>query len=141
MACGFLGIKWAKSLGFNQIAEYPLAGASREEILRYRFPSEHLTELLQLMLPVIKQQRDYFIGCDVSPCAFEMYWRLRGMENANLDMATDPELASAMLGRCADFAVELSQGACQQFALDWLWTGDDVSSQLGMIMSRRCGAH
>ena len=131
----FWGIKWAKSLGFNQIAEFPLAQATREEILRYQFPHQHVPELLRLMLPVMKHQRDCFVGCDVSPCAFEMYWRLRGMENANLDMATDPDLAYAMLGRCADFAVELSQGACQQFALDWLWTGDDVSSQLGMMMS------
>jgi uroporphyrinogen decarboxylase len=64
-----------------------------------------------------------------------MYWRLRGMENAILDMVTDPELAQEMFRRCADFSRELSQAACDQFALDWLWTGDDVASQLSMLMS------
>ena len=131
----FWGVKWTRQLGFNQITGFPLVQASREEILRYRFPTEHLPELLRLMLPVLESGQDYFIGCDVSPCVFEMYWRLRGMENAILDIATDPGLAHEMFRRCADFAIELSQAACAQFALDWLWTGDDVASQLSMLMS------
>ena len=53
---------------------------------------------------------EYFIGCDVSPNVFEMYWRLRGMEQAMIDMAADPELAYDMFGRCGDFAVELARG-------------------------------
>jgi len=40
-----------------------------------------------------------------------------------------------MLGRCADFAVELAEQACKQFPLDWLWTGDDVAGQQSMMMS------
>jgi len=131
----FWGVKWTKRLGFNQITGFPLIHASREEVLRYRFPTEHLAELLRLMLPVMEFRQDYFIGCDVSPCAFEMYWRLRGMEEAILDMVTDPDLADEMLRRCAGFSIELAQAACDQFALDWLWTGDDVASQLSMLMS------
>jgi uroporphyrinogen decarboxylase len=133
----FWGVKWTRQHGFNQITGFPLAQAGREEILKYCFPTEHLPDLLRLMLPVMEFQQDYFVGCDVSPCAFEMYWRLRGMENAILDMATDPALADEMFRRCAGFAVELSRAACDQFALDWLWTGDDVASQLSMLMSPR----
>jgi len=133
----FWGVEWTKQLGFNQITAFPLAGASREEVLRYRFPTERMPELLRLMEPVMEFGRDYFIGCDVSPCVFEMYWRLRGMENAILDMVTNPELADEMFQRCADFALGLAQAACDRFALDWLWTGDDVASQLSMLMSPR----
>ena len=86
----FWGVKWTKRLGFNQITGFPLDRASREEVLNYRFPTERVPELLRLMFPVLQFQQSYFIGCDVSPCAFEMYWRLRGMENSILDMATDP---------------------------------------------------
>jgi uroporphyrinogen decarboxylase len=64
-----------------------------------------------------------------------MYWRLRGMEQALLDMAERPELAAEMFGRCARFASELSEQACRRFELDWLWTGDDIAGQLGMMMS------
>jgi uroporphyrinogen decarboxylase len=131
----FWGVEWTRQQGFNQITKFPLRGAAREEVLRYHFPVGHIPELLQRMLPVMDLRQDYFVGCDVSPCAFEMYWRLRGMEDAMLDIAGDPALAGEMLGRCAEFSRKLSEATCSQFELDWLWAGDDVSSQLGMMMS------
>ena len=129
------GVKWTKQHGFNQITRFPLTQASRAEVLEYHFPTEHIPELLRLMLPVIDFRRSHFIGCDVSPCVFEMYWRLRGMENAMLDIAADPDLAGQMFSRCADFAVALAEGACDKFELDWLWTGDDVASQQSMLIN------
>ena len=129
------GIKWVKRFVFNQIAEFPLAGAPRERVLAYRFPEEHLDELVERMEPVIEERRDFFIGCDVSPCVFEMYWRLRGMEDAMIDIAADAELAAEMFGRCADFSIALAERACERFALDWLWIGDDVGGQQSMLMS------
>ena len=50
-------------------------------------------------------------------------------------MAAEPELTGEMFGRCADFAVQLSEAACRRFPLDWLWTGDDVASQRSLLMS------
>jgi len=102
----FWGIKWVRQGGFNQIAGFPLAQATQEELLQYRFPREHIEELLQPMVPVADDADDYFIGCDVSPCAFEMYWRLRGMENALVDIAAEPLFAQEMLRRGADFSIQ-----------------------------------
>jgi uroporphyrinogen decarboxylase len=132
------GIKWEKQGAFNQVVEFPLASASPEEIGAYRFPEERLEHLLSLMQPVVAQAAKCFIGCDVSPCVFEMYWRLRGMENTLLDLGMHPDVAGGLLGRCADFAVTLSQEACGRFPLDWLWTGDDVAGQDALIMSPKC---
>ncbi len=129
------GITWEKRHGFNQILKYPYAGATREAMLAYSFPYDRAEDLLALMNPILSDRRNFFIGCDVSPCAFEMYWRLRGMEDAMLDMAGDPELAYEMLGRCADFSIALGIEACERFALDWFWTGDDVAGQHKMMMS------
>jgi uroporphyrinogen decarboxylase len=129
------GIRWLKQHSFNQISNFPLAGASREQALAYRFPVERSAELLSLMDPVINQRCDYYIGCDVSPCVFEMYWRLRGMEDAMLDMAGDRDLADEMFRRCADFSIDLGIQAVERFELDWFWTGDDVAGQRGMMMS------
>jgi uroporphyrinogen decarboxylase len=129
------GITWEKRYGFNQILKYPYAGATREAMLEYQFPYDHVEELLALMKPVVDGRRDFYVGCDVSPCAFEMYWRLRGMDYAMLDMADDPELAYEMLGRCADFSIAMGEKACERFALDWFWTGDDVAGQQKMMMS------
>jgi len=131
----FWGVHWAKRGAFNQIEGFPLAGRSPEEVRAYRFPAEHLEFLLARMAPLLADRGDAFIGVDVSPCVFEMYWRLRGMEDALLDMAADPELADAMLGRCGDFSVMLSAAACERFDLDWLWLGDDVAGQQSLMMS------
>jgi uroporphyrinogen decarboxylase len=87
------------------------------------------------MEPVMAHKDERFIGCDVSPCAFEMYWRLRGLEDAMMDFALNPDLSMEMLKRCGDFAYRLSEGALERYELDWLWTGDDAGSQIGMMFS------
>jgi len=131
----FWGIKWVKGGPYNQPQGFPLAGATEEEMLAYKFPEDKMDFLLGLMDPVIEAKDDYFIGCDVSPCVFEMYWRLRGLENAMIDIAGDPALTRKMFRRCADFARKLSVEACARFPLDWLWTGDDAAGQTSMLMS------
>jgi uroporphyrinogen decarboxylase len=129
------GIRWVREGSFNQPAGFPLAGASREQVLAYGFPDGRMDFLLGLMKPVLALRDRLFIGCDVSPCAFEMYARLRGMEDAVMDIAADPDLARTMFGRCADFSLQLSQRACAEMSLDWLWCGDDVAGQRSMVMS------
>ena len=129
------GIRWVKQYGFNQIERFPLAGASRDRVAAYQLPFDRFEDLLDLMLPVVRDRGEYWIGCDVSPCVFEMYWRLRGMEDAMLDIGGDPELADQMLGRCADFSIVLGEAACDRNPLDWYWTGDDVGGQRGMMLS------
>lgn len=129
------GVRWMKRLGFNQIVEYPLAGSSREQVLDYRFPLDRREDLLALMAPAVGRQSEFYLGCDVSPCVFEMYWRLRGMEATLLDMVEDAELASEMFRRAADFSIELGEEACRRFPLDWFWTGDDVAGQRAMMFS------
>jgi uroporphyrinogen decarboxylase len=131
----FWGITWRKEGAFNQPSCFPLAGASREEVLAYRFPEDRIDFLLGLMAPVLARADRYFVGCDVSPCAFEMYGRLRGLEDAMADLAADPPLARTMLARCAGFALELARRACDTMPLDWLWCGDDVAGQQAMVMS------
>jgi uroporphyrinogen decarboxylase len=126
------GVRWRRQHGFNQIVHFPLAGAGREEVLAYQFPRDRAPGLLARMDTLAGGE--YFLGCDVSPCVFEMYWRLRGMESAMLDMAEDAELADEMFRRCADFSIELGMQACARYALDWFWTGDDVAGQAGMMM-------
>ena len=129
------GVRWVKEGAFNQPVGFPLADKSREEMLAYEFPDDKIDFLMHLMDPVLAQGEKYFIGCDVSPCVFEMYWRLRGLENAILDIAMDPELTAAMFAKCARFALRLSQRACAELPIDWLWCGDDVAGQDSMVMS------
>lgn len=132
------GIHWVKEGPFNQIKHYPLLDATEEELARYQLPYSKIENLLRNMQPVLKHSEKFFIGCDVSPCLFELICRLRGMENAILDLAANPLISHMMLEKCRDFAIKISEDACDRFPLDWLWTGDDVGGQQAMIMSPQC---
>jgi uroporphyrinogen decarboxylase len=128
------GIRWQKEGAFNQVVSSPLAGAMPADLARYEFPND-LDALVALMEPVVENRQDFFIGVDVSPCVFELYNRLRGMEMALLDLVAQPDEARALSRRCADFSVALSEKALARYDLDWLWLGDDVAGQQCMMMS------
>lgn len=129
------GIRWMREYGFNQIASFPLANSTPEEVLAYAFPNSQIDALFEAMDLTAARRGEYFLGCDISPCAFEMYWRLRSMEPAMLDMVESPDLAAEMFQRCASFSMQLAEEAFRRYPLDWLWTGDDVASQNGMMFS------
>ena len=133
------GIQWVYRHGFNQIAHFPLAGAPRDEVLRYHFPVERQQALLDLMAPVLAD-------------GGRLFHRLRRLAVRVRDVLAaaghgamrcsiwpaDPDLAARRCsGRCADFSVQLSEPACDRIPLDWLWAGDDVAAQQGMMMSPR----
>lgn len=134
----FWGIEWVKEGPFNQIKSSPLEKMSEDELSAYTFPYEHIDELLKNMDTVVSSSGEYFIGCDVSPCLFEMLCRLRGMENSIMDLLAAPELADELLNKAGEFATQIAEKACARFKLDWLWTGDDVGGQGAMIMSPEC---
>jgi uroporphyrinogen decarboxylase len=129
------GVAWVKEGPFNQIRHSPLADADADAVRGYHYPFARIAALLDNLEPVMRQAAERFVGCDVSPCLVEMVCRLRGMEQTLFDLAADPDLARAELAAAAAFAVTLSAAACDRFAVDWLWTGDDMGSQRGMIMS------
>jgi len=129
------GVEWEKRDEFNQIVYSPLENATKEENLNYKFPYDKIDQLLANMNKIISYSDDFFIGCDTSPNLFEMVCRLRGMENALLDLISDKKTTINLLQKCENFSLELSKKACERYQLDWLWTGDDVGGQHGMMMS------
>jgi len=129
------GVEWTRIDGFNQISRYPLATAGEEQLLQYQFPFDRVDPLVDLMKPAMEFAGDHFVGCDVSPCVFEMYWRLRGMERTLMEMVLNPALTQEMMRRCTEFSIALSEAACRRFKLDWLWLGDDAGGQRSMLMS------
>ena len=128
------GIKWGRYNGFNQIMHYPLRGASEKEIAEYRFPHDKIDDLLKNMDILAPFIDDYYIGCDISPCLFEALFRLMGMEEAMMGIALQESYYLDLLQRCVDFHVELADRACRNYRIDWLWTGDDVGCQRGMML-------
>ena len=130
----YWGIKWGRYGGFNQIMEYPLEGAGEKEITEYRFPYDRIDDLLRNMDDLAPFREQYYIGCDVSPCIFEFLCRLFGMGDAMLQMAMQEPYFVDFIRRTVDFNVALSEAACRKYELDWLWAGDDVGGQQGMML-------
>jgi uroporphyrinogen decarboxylase len=129
------GVDWVRLGQFNQIRRYPLQHATPEEIRSYSFPHARIPDLLRTMEQILPLRHRFFIGCDISPCLFEMSCRLCGMERAIIDVAADPVSAAALLDHACEFSLELARRACASMPLDWLWTGDDVGGQQALIMS------
>jgi uroporphyrinogen decarboxylase len=129
------GIEWTRIDGFNQISGYPLADSDERRLMEYKYPFDRIGSLVDLMKPLMEFKDDHFLGCDVSPCVFEMHWRLCGMEKTLLEIALEPDLTKEMLKRAAEFSIALSEAACKRFDLDWLWLGDDAAGQQSMLMS------
>ncbi len=134
----FWGIEWVKEGAFNQIIEHPLMDVDENKISEYEFPHEKVKELNDNLCTLESMSYEYFIGCDISPCLFEMYNRLRGMEKALMDIALFPEIFAAIMEKCADHCIALARNAGNRFPLDWLWTGDDVGGQSALMMSPKC---
>ncbi len=125
----FWGIRWVKQGLGNRVAEYPLAATAPDQVRKYCFPLQHVEELLSRLSPFAASAYEHFVGCDVSPCVFEMYRRLRGPERALADLEAEPAVVDEMFDRCAAFAALLAELACRRFPLDWLWTGDAAAGQ------------
>jgi len=131
----YWGIDWVKEGAFNQIIKFPLIDADEDKIRNYEFPYGKINELTDNLFDLKSRSPQYFTGCDISPSLFEMYNRLRGMENSLMDIALYPEMFAAIMEKCADYNLALAKNAINRFSLDWLWTGDDVGGQSAMMMS------
>jgi len=73
----------------------------------------------------------------VAPMAvtiFEMAWYLRGMDNLMIDMVMNPDLANYHMDRITEIRCEFARRYTQA-GIDLLHLGDDVSTQLDMMMS------
>lgn len=131
------GITWVREGLFNQVQHSPLAGVEDAALESYTFPFGAIPSLLRQLDVLRPHTADWFIGCDVSPCLFELLCRVRGMEHAIEDLALQPEVAASLFGRAAAFEVALAEAACDALPLDWLWTGDDVAGQQCLMMHPR----
>jgi uroporphyrinogen decarboxylase len=131
------GITWVKEGPFNQILRSPLAKADASDIDAYQFPYNAIPDLVAHCETLRPFTAEWFIGCDISPCLFELLCRVRGMEQAIEDLALQPETAARFFERAAEFSIALGEAACGAFPLDWFWTGDDVAGQECLIMNPR----
>jgi len=129
------GITWKRDGAYNSVINHPLRGMDAAQIAAHPFPEPHTPERYEYLDFLIKEYGgEYYIGADVSGLLFEPACYLRNMEDVMVDMATDSEEAEVLLDRLADFSAAVSLESVRRGA-DWIWTGDDLGSQQGMMMN------
>ncbi len=120
---------------YTDVCSRPLADDN--SIDSYRAPDPHRPELYEEAKQLIAARKsDYWI-VGVTVCTiFEAAWGLRGLEKLLMDFTDDPARAEAVLD--FPFRYHLA-AACRlvEMGVDMIWTGDDVGTQRGMLMSPR----
>ena len=120
---------------YTEVAGFPLANAAA--IDSYRAPDPNLAGLYDdAALLISRYKPEYFI-VGVTVCTiFETAWALRGLEKLMADFIEAPELADRIL----DIPYRYHLAAAKrlvEMGVDMIWTGDDVGSQHGMMISPR----
>ena len=129
------GITWKREGDYNMVINHPLKGKDAGFIQNCRLPDPFAPKRYEHLEYLIKQYGDrYFIGADVSGVLFEPAYHLRDMEDLMVDMAMEGTEVDILLDKLADFCIAVSI-ECIKRGADWIWMGDDLGSQKGMLMS------
>ena len=129
------GIVWKRDGAYNNPVHHPLRGLDAVALRAHELPDPRdpaRCERLDWLLA--NHGRDMFIGADVSGALFEPACHLRGMEDFLADLAEESEEAEIILDKLEAFTTALSL-ECVARGADWIWLGDDLGSQQGMLLS------
>jgi uroporphyrinogen decarboxylase len=118
---------------YTDFAGHPLAEDSA--IDSYVPPDPNRPELYTEAEHLIAAHKsDYFIVGVTVTTIFETAWALRGLEQMLMDFAENPEL----IDRIFEIPFRYHLAAAKrlvEMGVDMIWTGDDVGTQHGMLLS------
>jgi len=118
---------------YTEVAEHPLA--DERAVDSYRPPDPTRPELYadsEHLLASFKEEY-YIVGVTVTTI-FETAWALRGLSQLLIDMVTDPDLANRILEIPYRYHLAAAKRLVE-LGVDMIWTGDDIGSQRGMMIS------
>ena len=107
----------------EQINEYPFPDLS--ESYRWEGVKEQVEEL---------KNKGFVATAEMQMTLFEISWHLRGLEKFLMDMLLEPEFALTLLDKVTDIRVKMAE-CYARAGVDLIQLGDDVSTQLDMMMS------
>jgi len=120
---------------YTDIVGHPLA--DDRALDSYCPPDPQRPELYRAAERLIAAHKDeyWIVGVTVTTI-FETAWALRGFERMLMDFTEDPGLADAILE--IPFRYHLAAAKrLVELGVDMIWTGDDVGTQQGMLISPR----
>jgi len=128
------GVGWDLTLteGFH-VRHHPLLEC--DNLMEYKFP-EPEDKLLTITEEIGKKERGtYFLLSLQDWTLFERYWCLRGYENALTDMYYREKEVNYLLDGITEFHIEIAKKIVKLNIIDGIFTGSDVGTQRGMLMS------
>ena len=134
--CRFAYVSHADGV-YRETVYHPLAeyGSAEEIEVHYSWPSIDWFDFSTIPHQVAGKERYPVRGGGVE--AFLIYARLRGMEQAYMDLILDPELVNYCLDKLYDFAYEYSRRIYEQIPgrVDLSYVSEDMGSQQGLLFS------
>jgi len=128
------GVGWDLVLteGFH-IRHHPLIDS--DDLTKFKI-SEPDDYLFEKMIDIGgKEKSEYFLLSLQDWTLFERCWLLRGFENALTDLYFRKKEINYLLDGITEFQVEVSKKVVRLGIVDGLRTGDDVGTQIGLLMS------
>jgi len=109
---------------------------SADEILEYPFPDFNADYRWEGMDKKVSAliDRDLIAVAFMQMTIFEIAWYLRGMENFMVDMIENEDFANALLDEITKIRISMAEKYAKS-GVDILMLGDDVSTQLDMMMN------
>jgi uroporphyrinogen decarboxylase len=116
---------------------FPLLKANKpDQILAYPFPTFDEPWRINKAEKLISKYHSsgLAVGGAAACSIFEVSWQLRGMEELLEDFTLHPEMATALLDRVTEIRCNYVR-ALVTMGVDVLILGDDIATQIGMMMS------
>jgi uroporphyrinogen decarboxylase len=118
---------------YTEIVGHPLA--DDEAIDSYQSPDPNRPELYVEAERVIGEYKDeyWIVGVTVTTI-FETAWALRGYERTLMDLALNPDFVESLLDIPFHYHLTAAKKLVEM-GVDMIWTGDDMGTQQGMLIS------
>jgi uroporphyrinogen decarboxylase len=121
---------------YGEVSSHPLAEAQTvEDIHAFQWPTadDHDYEIYRERLKELPGDRAVSVG---SYEPFSIYCKMRGMEQALMDLLVEPEMAEAALGHIFDYHYQLNARMFEmgQGRIDTTVVAEDLGSQQGLMM-------
>ena len=129
------GITWKREEPHNMVISHPLKDASLTALEKYSPPDPKAPDRFAGLDQLLENfGAQYFIGADVSGSIWEPSYHLAGMDDLLLSLGLEDGRAEILFDKTARFTLQVARGALER-NVDWIWLGDDVGTQTGMLMS------
>jgi uroporphyrinogen decarboxylase len=129
-------VRYRRSSYYVEMVGHPLAHAETPlEIEQFSFPDPQAAGRFDLAKETVERYGEEYAVCGDLECTiFESAWHLTGFEKLLIDMALEKEYVFTLMECIMGYSIGVGRELIRLGA-DFLWLGDDVGTQRGMLIS------